>query len=124
MGDEITRATLLSPVGGQGCLGPRQSQSLAQPQPRAGAQGSRALEEARAGPVVLGLSDTPSLNSCPLPCSTAVPHPGSCLSHLKYEAPARIHHKALGQAGKRALGSSTAGSAPGKGGTTARENKE
>lgn len=37
------------PAGGQGSLGPGQSQCLTQPQPKAGAQGSRALEEVRAG---------------------------------------------------------------------------
>lgn len=78
------------------------------PQPRAGAQGSRALEEVRAllpqqlPPALFHLSPTP----------WQLPEP-----------PTRNCHSAPGQAGKKALRSSTAGSAPRKEGSIALRNK-
>lgn len=48
-GGEVSAASLLSPKSRQGCLKPEYSQCFSQPQSRAGAQGSRALEEVRAG---------------------------------------------------------------------------
>lgn len=62
----------------------------------------------------------PSLNSCPCP----VPPQSQTLSHLKYDAPTRNCHSAPGQAGKRALGSNTAGSAPRKEGITDSPEKQ
>lgn len=109
-GGEIAHASLLSPVSDQACLGPRQK-----PVPRpASAQGwCKGLQNTRGSeswPVVLGLSDTPLPQQLPPVLFHCSPTPWQLPEPPKIQCSSQDLPQAdPGQAGKRALGSSTAG---------------